>query len=505
MPDTLLRMEKICKSFGGILALKDVDFHLRKGEVHGLVGENGAGKSTLMKILCGIIQAERGKIFLEDREIHIANPHAAQGHGIAMIPQELLLVRELTVMQNLFLGRELRAQRVFLNKKKMREMTEEILANLDSPHIHPNALVGTLPKANQQIVAIARRLLQKGRIFIMDEPTAALTQKETETLFRIIRKLSAAGCSTVYISHRLEEVLEICDRFTVLRDGSVVKDFKNSAEVDTQALICLMVGSRIEEEFPHSTAQRGREVLRVDHLAFRNYQGALVRDISFSIHESEVVGITGLVGVGKSELGQTLMGLRKRIAGSFFIDARPVTIRSPMDALRNRIGYVSEDRREEGLVLALESQYNMTLSSLPQISTASVLSSSRERKLVTKFMDRLSMKEQYLDMEAQQLSGGNQQKVVILRQIISDARIILLDEPTKGIDVGAKSEVSRIIGELSQGKKAILILSSEPREVLGISDIIYVLTLTGMQGPFKRGDLNYSQLMAIEFGQTRKN
>ncbi len=496
-------MEKISKSFGGIQALLNVDLCLHSGEVLGLVGENGAGKSTLMKILSGIVQADRGKIFLDGGETAIASPSDAQKMGIAMIPQELLLVPELSVAQNLFLGHELCNNGGLLNKKRMREKTEEILSSLDSAYIRADALVGELPKADQQIVAIARRLLQKGRIFIMDEPTAALTGKETETLFGIIRRISASGCSTIYISHRLEEDLEICDRFTVLRDGEVAQDFPNAPEVDTQTLVYHMVGSRIGDEFPHTAARRGNEVLRVNRLAFRTYQGALVKDVDFSLHKGEVVSITGLVGVGKTELGQTLMGLRKRIGGSLSLDGAQTVIQSPMDAVRHGIGYVSEDRRDEGLVLALESKYNMTLSCLRKISTASVLSSSREKRLVSKFMDRLSMKAQYLEMEAQQLSGGNQQKIVILRQIISDARIILLDEPTKGIDVGAKSEVSRIIGELSQEGKAILILSSEPREVLGISDVIYVLTTRGMQGPFMRGNLTYSQLMAIELGQTR--
>ena len=499
MSIAFLTMEKISKTYGGIDALVDMNLQIDQGEVLGLIGENGAGKSTLMKILCGIENADAGKILLDGQEKFFENPHDAQRNGVAMIPQELLLVQELTVVQNLFLGREIKKTKFVLDKTRMKNETEKILQRLHSSHISADAIVGTLPKSDQQILAIARRMLQGGRIFIMDEPTTALTENEVQILFSIIQELKANGCPIIYISHRFEECLEICDRFTILRDGKLVTDISNSPDVTKQTLIQHMVGSEIPDEYPHTPTTRGSEVLRVENLSYTTFQGEIIKDINFSLHESEIVGITGLAGVGKTELGQTLMGLRKISDGMFFIKDKPVIIKSPVEAALNNIGYVSEDRRDEGLVLGMSSQHNMTLSCLNAVSRANVISFKKEHDLVSQYLSKLSMKEEYRNMDADNLSGGNQQKIVILRQILSDAEIIIFDEPTKGIDIKAKAEVAQVMGQLSAQKKSVLLLSSEPREVLGISDVIYVLTRKGMKGPFKRGGIDYGQLMNIEF------
>lgn len=494
-------MHEIFKTYGGIHALKGVDLDLQPGEVLGLVGENGAGKTTLMKILCGIERPDTGRIVVNGEEVRIHNPHHAQELGIAMIPQELVLVPQMTVMENIFLGREKTGSVRFLKKVEMTEATRNLLGDLRCSHIQPGAVVEFLPKADQQLVAIARRMLQGGKAFIMDEPTAALTERETRNLFDIISaRLCKSGHAVIFISHRLEEVLEISHRISILRDGNLITVLEKKSDVTKRTLIYHMVGSEIKEEFPKIDVERGKEVLRVENINFTTNQGSTVKDISFSVHEGEVVGITGLVGVGKTELGQTLIGMRELLSGKFFIDNKEVVINSSVEAVDLGFGYVSEDRRGEGLVLDLQSLHNMTINSLEKVANRFVLVKSREKKLGEGIAKRLSMKKEFLQMEAHQLSGGNQQKVVVIRQIVSNSRIVIFDEPTKGIDVAAKSEVSRIIGELSRERKAILLLSSEPREVLGISDIIFVLSKDGLEGPFPRGALDYERLMAIEFG-----
>ena len=421
-----------------------------------------------------------------------------------MIPQELLLVPRMSVAENVFLGRESLGRFGLLRHSDMLESTRRLLRDVHSEYIDPEREVRGLPKADQQLVAIARRLLQGGKVFIMDEPTAALTERETQNLFAVVRKLCANGLSVVFISHRLEEVLEICDRITVLRDGRAITTLDRSRPVDKNTLIVHMIGMEIKEEFPSVEVERGKERLRVDDVSYHTNQGKLVRNISFTVHEGEVIGITGLVGVGKTELGQALLGLRRIAGGKVLLDGREVVFNSPVDAARAGFGYVSEDRRGEGLVLGMRSLYNMTINTLKRVSKGLVIHPKKERELGSRFATRLAMRSEFLEMEAQQLSGGNQQKVVIIRQIISACGIIIFDEPTKGIDVHAKSEVARLIGELSKEGKAILLLSSEPREVLGISDIVFVLTNDGLEGPFPRGCLEYEDLMAIEFGKTSK-
>ena len=502
MENFLLQMKNISKSFGGIKALQNVDLNLKSGEVLGLVGENGAGKSTLMKILSGVENPDKGKILIEGKEKRLINPHVAYDLGIGMIPQELDLVPDLTVAENIFLGRELVGKFRLLDTVTMEEKTREILSELGSTDIHPEVIVRYLPKADQQLVAIARRILQGGKIFIMDEPTSALTEKEINSLFSVIRKICNSGASVIFISHRLEEVLEICHRITVLRDGRLIATVENDKNLDKRKLIYYMIGSELKDEFPHFFVPSGKEVLRVENLAFPTNHGNLVENISFSLHEGEVLGITGLVGVGKSELGQTLMGLRKPRQGKVFIDDQEIIIQSPQKASSMGFGYVSEDRRGEGLVLNMESLYNMTLSIMDKISSGGVIFSRKEKVLGGKYIKKLSMKDDYLMMEAQQLSGGNQQKIVIIRQMLKNPRIIIFDEPTKGIDVTAKGEISKLISELSKEHTAILLLSSEPREVLGISDRILVLTGSGLQGPFERGAIDYSQLMSIELEES---
>lgn len=498
MSNLLLEMKRITKTYVGIQALKGVDLHLRTGEVLGLVGENGAGKSTLMKILSGIETADCGQIFINGQEVKIVSPNTAQELGIGIIPQELVLVPDMTVMENVFLGRELPDKFGFLNKKGMLERTSAILSDLGSDHIMIDEKIENLPKADQQIVAIARRILKGGRIIILDEPTSSLTEKEIRKLFNVIKNVCENGASAIYISHRLEEIQEICDRVTVLRDGTLITTMEAGGKIDKQQLIRHMIGSEINDEFPHFTIKAGSEVLRVEDLSYKTNQGRIIRDVNFTLHEGEVLGITGLVGVGKSELGQTMMGLKDLLGGKIFLNGKETSISSPVDAFRKGFGYVSEDRRGEGLIPGLQSLFNMTLSSMKKITKTGIIQSAEERNAGRKYLKKMSIKKEYVQMNAEQLSGGNQQKIVIIRQLLSGAGIIIFDEPTKGIDVAAKSEIAKLISELCGEGKAVCLLSSEPREVLGISDKILVITTHGIEGPYERDALDYSRLMSIE-------
>lgn len=501
---SILEVNGISKTFGGIHALSNVDLSIREGETLGLVGENGAGKSTLMRILSGIIPPDEGSgsVKVDGEEVLLSSPHTAQSLGIGMIPQELVLAGQLSVTENIFLGHERFKPGHLLDKSKMDGETKSLLDDMECRHIRPDAAVRFLSKADQQLVAIARRLVQGGRVFIMDEPTAPLTEKETRNLFSIIReRLNKKGYSVVFISHRLEEVLEICDRITVLRDGKLAAQIDDPAQTTKADLVYHMVGSEVADEFPKVPASMGEPLIEVEGLRYPTNQGILTPEVSFTVRKGEVVAVTGLVGVGKTELGQTLLGLREQVSGRITVRGSVQHLRSAVSANRLGFGYVSEDRRGEGLVLGMPTLHNMTLNSLEQVTWKNlVLRKTREREIGLTMARRLRMKDQYLTMPARQLSGGNQQKAVIVRQMLGDAELIIFDEPTKGIDVGAKSEIARLIGELSKQGKGVLLLSSEPREALGISDTLFVLTHDVLEGPFSRGELSYERLMAIELG-----
>lgn len=496
----VIEMSRLTKRFGGILALDAVDFTLEAGEIVGLLGENGAGKSTLMRILSGAETPDSGEIRVNGRAEVFATPNRALQLGIGMIPQELLLVNEMTVEENLFLGREPRRGSFLIDAGRVRSTALETLRQVGAGEIGLRDEVGTLSKADQQLVAIARRIIQGGRVFVMDEPTSALTEKETRRLFAVMDRLRSEGGTVVFISHRLEEVLEVCDRFFVLRDGRMVATFENGPEVRKTDLVRHMIGAEVREEYPHQGGTEGAVLMMVSDLTFANNQGRPIGPISFSLRAGEILGVTGLVGAGKTELAQSIVGLRFRRSGAVFLGLEGRRVRTPVEANRLGIGYVSEDRRGEGLVLGLQSLRNMTLTILRTISRFLTILRGRERDLGDRYAQRLNMRPEYLDLAAGKLSGGNQQKVVLSRRLMGDSSILILDEPTKGIDVGAKAEIARLLGEFAREGKAVLVLSSEPREILGISDRILVLTDDGIRGPYRRGQLDYARLMAIEFG-----
>ncbi|MEM5503113.1 sugar ABC transporter ATP-binding protein [Ahrensia kielensis] len=499
MLDAIISAKNIHKHYAGTHALSDVDFEIRSGEIVGLIGENGAGKSTLMRIICGIEHPSTGTLTVRGKPTEFSGPHAAQADGIAMIPQEVLLVDELTVVENIFLGHEISGA-TGLSKAKMRSAAQEILDELDCTHIAPTQLTGSLPKGSQQMVAIARRVMQGGAIFVMDEPTSSLTGSETEALFRLLRKLKARGKSSVFISHRLEEMLEICDRIVVLRDGKLVGDFPNDGLLTKDVLVSSMVGSDMADEFSRKISEKGDVILEAKNIAVRTFQGRKTPTISFKARSGEVVGITGLAGVGKTELAHVLSGLREPVSGDICLHGKVTKLTSPVTALKNKIGLVSDDRRSEGLVLGMAALANMTFTSLRKYLGLLGVNRKAEHAMGLSMTKKLSMKPEYLARDANLLSGGNQQKVVIIRQLCSESEVLLMDEPTKGIDIGAKSEVYQLVGNLvAEGKTAVL-FSSEPQEILGVCDTIFVLTDRSFFGPYARGDLDYAKLMAIEFG-----
>lgn len=496
----LIRMSQISKQFGGIKALDNVDLEIYPGEVLGLMGENGAGKSTLMRILSGAVKNDSGTISINNEQVNISSPEVAQSLGVGMIPQELLLVDCMSVGENIFLGYEPLKKSGIIDKTKIYEESKIRLKNLGCGNINPESELLTIPKAEQQMIAIARRMVQGGKVFIMDEPTSSLTSHETEKLFSVIRDLCKEGKSVIFISHRLEEVLEICDRFIVLRDGKKVANLLNDEKMNKQVLVTNMIGSSLSEEYPHKSGKIGKELLKVKDLSYTTAQNEILENINFSINAGEVIGIAGLVGIGKSELAQTMMGLRKKHSGSFLINDKEVNISSPVKASKLGIGYVTEDRRGEGLVLGLKSLYNMTLRSLNLITKGIFINLKKEESYGYEYAKKLNMKDEYLKIDVGKLSGGNQQKVVVIKQMISDSNIIIFDEPTKGVDVGAKAEIAKLINQLSREGKGICVFSSEPREVLGVSDKVYVLSSKGLEGPYKRNELNYKSLMELEFG-----
>ena len=500
MNGSIVSVENITRQYAGTLALDAVDFHVMPGEVVGLIGENGAGKSTLMRIVSGIEQPSSGQITVRGQETRFANPQAAQAHGIAMIPQEVLLIDELTVVENMFLGHELSGAVGLLSRRQMRNRAQRILDELDCHQLHPDQPASTLTKGAQQMVAIARRVMQGGSVFIMDEPTSSLTGQESQALFGMMQRLKSEGKSSVFISHRLEEMLEICDRIVVLRDGQLVGNYTNDDTLTKDRLVSAMIGDTVANEYSRAISNTGELILELKALELTTFQGRRTPPVSFKSHAGEIIGITGLAGVGKTELAHVLAGLRSPIGGEMRLKGKPLTLKSPVSALRNRIGLVSEDRRAEGLVLNLTSLANMTLTSLRKLAQLGRIDRAAEHSLGERMQKRLNMKAEYLEREANLLSGGNQQKVVIIRQLCADTELLLLDEPTKGIDIGAKAEVYRLIGELAADNKAAILFSSEPQEVLGVCDKIHVLTPTGFHGPFLRGELDYATLMALEFG-----
>lgn len=465
----LLEMKGITKEFPGVKALKGVDFFLEAGEIHALLGENGAGKSTLMKVLSGVYMKDAGVIELAGHAIEIANPSHAQSLGIGIIHQELNLVPELTVMENVFLGREPVMALGFIEWKSMRSRTQEILTRLGS-NIAPDAIVSELSIGEQQMVEIAKALSYETKILIMDEPTAALTGRETEHLFSIIRQLAAAGVGIVYISHRMEELFALSNRITVMRDGAYVGTVKTT-ETTFDQLVKMMVGREMTVRFPKEIAPIGSEVLKVENMSRKG----VLQDISFTVRAGEVVGVAGLMGAGRTEMARAIFGADPIDGGAITVAGKKVSITSPADAIEAGIGLITEDRKHQGLVLSLSVGENITMAALDTVSNNTFVSSAAEQQLVSRQIENLKIRTPGAEQLVKNLSGGNQQKVVIAKWLVTNPKVLIMDEPTRGVDVGAKAEIYQIMNMLTASGVGILMISSELPEILGMSDRVMVM------------------------------
>ncbi|WFA10404.1 sugar ABC transporter ATP-binding protein [Tissierella sp. Yu-01] len=489
MGKPILKMENISKSFPGVKALDNVNFTVYENEVMALLGENGAGKSTLMKILSGVYEKNEGRIFLEEESLEVNSPRDATDKGIAIIHQELNLIPYLTVYENIFLGREAKKPSGALNKKRMIEDTKEILEKL-KVDIDPTVKVNSLSIAQQQMVEIAKALSLNAKIIIMDEPTDTLTDQEVNSLFEIIHELKKQGKGLVYISHRLKEVFEVCDRLTILRDGEFIGE-RLVSEVDEIEVIRLMVGRTLDEQFPYVETNFQTEVLKVENL-----KNKYVNNLSFTLKKGEILGISGLVGAGRTELAKTLFGFYKKDSGKIILGNEEVDIRSPREALDKGIVYVSEDRKSDGLILGMDVTSNITISSLDKFKTAIGLNKKKEQKVAGEYRDKINIKTPSLRQKVKNLSGGNQQKVAIAKSLLTDPQVLILDEPTRGVDVGAKREIYDLLNEIKKEGRSIIMISSEMPEILGMSDRILVMHDGEMKGSLSREEATQEKIMS---------
>lgn len=473
----MLKAEKITKRFPGVVALEDVDLHLAAGRVTALIGENGAGKSTLMKILSGVYPDYEGQLFWQNELVKFKNPKEAQHQGIAIIHQELNLIPYLTVTENIFLGRELQTQYGTLDKNRMRRKTQELLDKLKLK-VSPESRVAGLKVGQQQVVEIAKALLTEAQLIIMDEPTSAITGSEVEVLFDIIRELKSEGKSIVYVSHKLDELFRICDDFVVLRDGKTVESGQ-MRNINHDLLIQKMVGRKIEV-MPRAAADTVRKnLLEVKNLylkAARGQREHILKDISFHVKKGEIVGIFGLMGAGRTELLETIFGLHAgHSGGEISMAGKPLSITQPSGAVAAGLALVPEDRKKDGLVLGMDVKTNICLTTLPELEEMGMLSSNREHALADKYIRDLKIKTPSCAQKARNLSGGNQQKIVLAKWLATKPKLLLLDEPTRGIDIHAKSEIYKLIIQLAEEGLGIIVVSSELPEILAVSDRILVM------------------------------
>jgi inositol transport system ATP-binding protein len=500
MMEPLLRMTLICKRFPGVQALDDAGLEVLPGEIHALLGENGAGKSTLIKILSGAQQPDSGTIEFGGQNVTMVSPHDAQRRGIATIYQEFTLAPNMTIAENVFIGRE-PGVGIFVDWGKMASETRTITKRLGL-ELQPMSIVRDLSVAEQQMVEIARALSMKSRLIVMDEPTSALSSTEVEKLFRIIRELKAHGLSIIFVTHRLEEVMQICDRYTVLRDGRLVGS-GSIADITIDGIIRLMVGRQVNALFAHrERAIIGDVVLRVEGLNrlgdAQDQNATVLADVGFEVHRGEILGIAGLVGAGRTEMARAVFGADRFDSGRFLVDGRPVQIRSPKDAIRHGIGLVPEDRKQQALFLALAVRINLSMASHEQISRWGVfIDETAERAMVEEYRLKLNIRMASPEQLIASLSGGNQQKVTLARWLALRPRVLIVDEPTRGIDVGAKVEVHNLLFEMAQSGIAVVAISSELPEVIAISDRIITMREGRVTGEVKGEDANEEILMSM--------
>ena len=491
-----IEMRGIDKSFGSNQVLKQAGFTLESGEVHALMGENGAGKSTLMKILTGVYTKDAGTVLVDGKEVNYKNPQEAEKAGIVFIYQELNVMFDLTVEENLFMGKEIHGKFGICDRKAMQKKAREALNTL-GVDISPKTVMSELSVGQQQMVEICKALMADAKVIIMDEPTAALTQSETVALFKVIESLRKKGVSMVYISHRMEEIFELCDRITVLRDGSYI-GVKNIPETNMNEIVKMMIGREIGERYPSRDVKIGKEVLKVKGLTRKG----TFHDVSFSVRAGEVLGVSGLMGAGRTEIMQAIFGNLSYESGSIEIDGKEVKISNPRQAMEQGIGFITEDRKTEGLMLDKSIRENISLCNLGRISKSSVISKEAEKNMVEEAIKDLHIKCFGPYHECNNLSGGNQQKVVLAKWIITNPKILILDEPTRGVDIGAKKEIYSIINKLAAQGVAIIMVSSELPEVLGMSDNIMVVREGEVRGIISYEEANQERVMTLATGGT---
>lgn len=493
--EPLLELKDIDKSFPGVKALSGATLRIYPGRVMALVGENGAGKSTLMKVLTGIYKKDAGEVIYQGESCTFNGSKSSQEAGIGIIHQELNLIPELTIAENIFLGREFTRAFGAIDWKKMYAEADKLLARLNLAY-SSHRLVSELSIGDQQMVEIAKVLSFGSKVIIMDEPTDALTDTETESLFSVIRELRDQGCGIVYISHRLKEIFEICDDVTVLRDGQFIGE-KPVASLKEDTLIEMMVGRKLEDQYPRINIPQGKTKLNVINLS-----GEDVHDVSFSLHESEILGISGLMGAGRTELMKIIYGALPKTNGTVELDGKPCQIKKPAEGLEQGIVYISEDRKRDGLVLGMSVKENMSLTALRYFSRGmGVLNHKEEQLTVGDFIKLFNIKTPSMDQTIGFLSGGNQQKVAIARGLMTRPKVLILDEPTRGVDVGAKKEIYQLINKFKQEGLSIILISSEMPEVMGMSDRILVMHEGRISGEFSAHNVTQEMLMAAAVGK----
>ncbi len=489
MSAQVLEMKGITKIFPGVVALDNVSLSVEKGTVHALIGENGAGKSTLMKILNGVYVATEGQMFLEGVPLHLQGVRDAQEKGISTIFQEFNLINSLSVAENIFLGRYAGSSRI--NWNEIHRRAQQLLQGLGLD-FDVKKPVGKLSTAEKQLVEIAKALSYDAKIIVMDEPTSSLTSKEIELFFPIIETLRRAGITIIYISHKLDEIFHICDRVSIMRDGKVVGESPVSA-ITRERIIELMVGRSMDMEYPARTTTPGDTVLEVEHLN----RGTVLKDISFTLRKGEILGIAGLVGAGRTELAETIFGAAPADSGSIRIHGKQVAIRSTMEGKANSIGMVTEDRKETGLVLDMSVTKNITVTKLDAVKHGLVLQRKREVEVANAYVEKLNIKTPSVSQSLYNLSGGNQQKVVLAKWLFPDVELLILDEPTRGIDVGAKYEIYCLMDALTKQGKSIIMISSELPEVLSMSDRILVMHKGMIKGELTGTDMTADKVMEL--------
>lgn len=488
---SLLELRHVSKAFPGVQALNDVQFEMRAGEVHALLGENGAGKSTTIKIISGVYRPDTGELRFEGKPLQLSNPREAQALGIATIYQELSLYPELSVAENIFMGHAPRNRFGALDWGAMRRQAKAILESLNIYDMDVNRKVGTMTVGNRQRVEIAKALSLNARILIMDEPTAALSEADVLQLFELVRLLRERGVGIIYISHRMEEVFLLADRVTVLRDGQYVAT-KNVAETNADELISMMVGRTIDNLFPKLETTIGAPVLEVENVVRK----PLTKGVSLTVRAGEIVGLAGLVGSGRSELAQVIFGMTPAESGTIKINGKAVPIKSPGQAMKLGIAYVPEDRGTQGLVRQMRIRENVSLAVLRGMVKGPFIDRGEERSLARKTIDQLRIRAYSSEQTVNKLSGGNQQKIVVGKWLASQPKLLIMDEPTRGVDVGAKAEIHRLLSELAQQGLAILMISSELPEVLGMSDRVLVMREGRIVAEYSRADANQEVIAA---------